>query len=125
VSADSDGISLLVEVAAGHPGAGGAAQLGHYLDLGFQLSDAFSGDPMEVADLMRVRGAPSVSPYRSWMMLASRSDSVASTGCRWSCSSVNVTASTATTAWVSSMTSPRWESPSSPMIWSSEMGTGV
>src|SRR3712207_6910140 len=36
----------------------------------------------------------------------------------WSCISVKLTASTATTASESSMKSPSWLSPSSPMVWS-------
>ncbi|CNI31093.1 Uncharacterised protein [Mycobacterium tuberculosis] len=70
-----------------------------------------------------VRGCPSVRPKRSRTTPASRSDSVSSTDCSWSCSSVNETASTATTASLSSMKSPSWLSPSSPMVWSSEIGS--
>ena len=43
-----------------------------------------------------MRGWPSVRPNRSRTTPASRSLSVASTDCSWSCSSVNDTASTAT-----------------------------
>jgi len=41
---------LLVEVVAERLAAGGVAQLGHRL--GFDLPDALSGDPVELADLI-------------------------------------------------------------------------
>ena len=66
---------------------------------------------------------PSVNPNRSFTTPASRSDKVCNTSCNWSCSRVNDTASTAITASESSMKSPSWESPSSPMVWSSEIGS--
>jgi hypothetical protein len=44
----SVGVFLLVEVVAERLGAGGVAQFGHRL--GFDLPDALSGDPVELAD---------------------------------------------------------------------------
>jgi hypothetical protein len=43
-------IAVLVEVVAQGLGAGGVAQLGHCF--GFDLSDALSGDPVDVADFI-------------------------------------------------------------------------
>jgi len=43
-------VALLVEVVAELLGAGGVAQFGHRL--GFDLSDVFSGEPVEVAYLI-------------------------------------------------------------------------
>src|SRR5437764_696662 len=43
-------VPLLVEVVAERLGAGGVAQLGH--GLGFDLSDALSGDPVDLADFI-------------------------------------------------------------------------
>ena len=40
----------LVKVVAEQPGAGGVAQLGH--GLGFELSNAFAGDPVDLTDLL-------------------------------------------------------------------------
>jgi hypothetical protein len=50
----SDGVCLLVEVVAERLGAGRVAQFGHRL--GFDLPDAFSGDPVELADLVKRAG---------------------------------------------------------------------
>ena len=72
-----------------------------------------------------VRLRPSSSPKRSSRTLRSRSLIVPSTSPTCSRSSVKVEASTGDRALLSSMKSPRWESPSSPMGVSRETGSCV
>jgi len=69
----------------------GRAQLRH--DLGLDLPDPLPGDAVDLADLIKGLGWPSVSPNRIDTTPASRSESVSSTECSCSCSSVKLTAS--------------------------------
>lgn len=67
----STGVSLLLKVVAERPGAGWLAQLGHRLR--FDLSDALSADPMDVADLIEgarwAAGEPESQPDNAGLPL--------------------------------------------------------
>src|SRR6266704_2320045 len=71
----------------------------------------------------RVLGCPSISPNRMDTTVASRSESVPSTECSCSCSSVKLTASAGWMASESSIRSPNSLSPSSPSGRCREIGS--
>jgi len=103
------------------PGTEGWRQLRH--GLGLDLADALPGHAVDLADLVERAwlpvGEPEPQPYDTGFALGQRLQH----GLQLILQQVKLTASTATTASESSMKSPSCESPSSPIVWSSEMGS--